>query len=102
MQTLYGSVRQRQIVEWEAESLPGYEGSRPVRIGNAAVNQFQLDVFGEVAAALNRIPEAEEEIRLSASAVQAALIDHLCRCRRSRTREYGRRAAGSNTLRTRR
>jgi len=43
------------------------------------VNQFQLDVFGEVAAALNRIPQAEEEIRVSATAVQAALIDHLCK-----------------------
>jgi len=60
--------------------LPGYEGSRPVRIGNAAVNQFQLDVFGEVAAALNRTPQDEEgEIRVSSTAVQAALIDHLCK-----------------------
>ena len=39
-------------MEWEAGWLPGYEGSRPVRIGNAASEQFQLDVFGEVAAAL--------------------------------------------------
>jgi GH15 family glucan-1,4-alpha-glucosidase len=79
IQTIYGICGERQIVEWEADWLRGYEGSRPVRIGNAAVNQFQLDVFGEVAAALNRIPPAEEEIRVSASAVQAALIDHLCK-----------------------
>ena len=78
VQTIYGVCGERQIVEWEADWLPGYEGSRAVRIGNAAVNQFQLDVFGEVAAALNRIPQAEEEIRLSATAVQGALIDHLC------------------------
>jgi GH15 family glucan-1,4-alpha-glucosidase len=77
IQTIYGIRGERQIVEWEADWLPGYEGSRPVRIGNAAVNQFQLDVFGEVAAALNRIPPAEE-IRVSASAMQGALIDHLC------------------------
>jgi GH15 family glucan-1,4-alpha-glucosidase len=77
IQTIYGICGERQIVEWEADWLPGYEGSRPVRIGNAAVNQFQLDVFGEVAAALNRIPPAEE-IRVSASAMQGALIDHLC------------------------
>jgi GH15 family glucan-1,4-alpha-glucosidase len=79
IQTIYGICGERQIVEWEAGWLPGYEGSRPVRIGNAAVDQFQLDVFGEVAAALNRIPPAEEELRVSASAVQAALIDHLCK-----------------------
>jgi len=78
IQTIYGICGERQIVEWDADWLPGYEGSRPVRIGNAAVNQFQLDVFGEVAAALNRIPPAEEEIRVSASAVQGALIDRLC------------------------
>jgi GH15 family glucan-1,4-alpha-glucosidase len=78
VQTIYGICGERQIVEWVADWLPGYEGSQPVRIGNAAVNQFQLDVFGEVAAALNRIPQAEEDIRVSSTAVQAALIDHLC------------------------
>jgi len=79
IQTIYGIRGERQILEWEADWLPGYEGSRPVRIGNAAVNQFQLDVFGEVAAALNRIPQAEEEIRVSATAVGGAVIDHLCK-----------------------
>jgi len=59
--------------------LPGYENSSPVRIGNAAVDQFQLDVFGEVSAALSRIPQADDEIRVSANSVQAALIDHLCK-----------------------
>lgn len=78
VQTIYGIWGERQILEWEAEWLPGYENSRPVRIGNAAVNQFQLDVFGEVAAALSRTPEAEESIRVPATALQAALIDHLC------------------------
>jgi GH15 family glucan-1,4-alpha-glucosidase len=78
VQTIYGVRGERQLVEWEAEWLPGYEGSLPVRIGNAAVNQFQLDVFGEVSAALSRTPEAEEEIRVSASSLQARLIDHLC------------------------
>jgi GH15 family glucan-1,4-alpha-glucosidase len=79
VQTIYGVCGERQIVEWEAEWLPGYEGSRPVRIGNAAVGQFQLDVFGEVAAALSRTPQEDDEIRVSSSAVQAALIDHLCK-----------------------
>jgi GH15 family glucan-1,4-alpha-glucosidase len=79
VQIMYGIHGERQIVEWEASWLPGYEGSRPVRIGNAAVDQFQLDVFGEVSAALSRTPQAEEEIRVSARSMQAALVNRLCR-----------------------
>jgi len=79
IQTIYGIRGERQLVEWEADWLPGYENSAPVRIGNAAAGQFQLDVFGEVAAALSRTPQAEDDIRVSATAVQAALIDHLCK-----------------------
>jgi GH15 family glucan-1,4-alpha-glucosidase len=78
VQTIYGLWGERQLLEWEADWLPGYKKSRPVRIGNAAVNQFQLDVFGEVAAALAKTPEAEDSIRVPATALQAALVDHLC------------------------
>ncbi len=49
-----------------------------MRVGNGAAEQFQLDVFGEVAAALLRTPEAEDDIRVSAASLQAALINHLC------------------------
>jgi GH15 family glucan-1,4-alpha-glucosidase len=79
VQSIYGIRGERQLVEWEADWLPGYENSQPVRIGNAAAGQFQLDVFGEVAAALSRTPRAEDDIRVSATAVQAALINHLCK-----------------------
>ncbi len=79
VQTIYGISGERQLVEWEVPWLPGYQGSRPVRIGNAAVDQFQLDVFGEVSAALSRTPEAEDEIRVSASSLQAALVNRLCK-----------------------
>jgi len=48
MQILYGVAGERRITEQELDWLSGYQGSRPVRIGNAAVNQFQLDVYGEV------------------------------------------------------
>ncbi|KUN23513.1 glucoamylase [Streptomyces antibioticus] len=48
LQTVYGVGGQRLLPETEAPWLPGYAGSRPVRFGNAAVNQFQLDVYGEV------------------------------------------------------
>jgi GH15 family glucan-1,4-alpha-glucosidase len=79
VQIMYGIRGERQLVEWEAGWLPGYEGSRPVRIGNAASEQFQLDVFGEVVVALSRTPEAEDEIRVSASSLQAALVNRLCK-----------------------
>jgi GH15 family glucan-1,4-alpha-glucosidase len=45
---LYGPAGERRLEEMELDWLRGYEGSRPVRIGNAAHKQFQLDVFGEV------------------------------------------------------
>ncbi|MET9894495.1 glycoside hydrolase family 15 protein [Streptomyces sp. NPDC006465] len=48
LQTVYGVGGQRLLPETEAPWLPGYEGSRPVRFGNSAVSQFQLDVYGEV------------------------------------------------------
>lgn len=52
MQIMYGPAGERRLDEWEVDWLPGYEGSRPVRIGNAASGQFQLDVYGEVMSAL--------------------------------------------------
>jgi GH15 family glucan-1,4-alpha-glucosidase len=78
IQTIYGIDGGRQLTEWTADWLPGYRGSLPVRIGNAAAGQFQLDVFGEVAAALLRTPQAADDIRLSATALQSSLVDHLC------------------------
>ncbi|WP_406207185.1 glycoside hydrolase family 15 protein [Kitasatospora sp. NBC_01560] len=48
LQTVYGVAGERVLGEAVAEWLPGYEGSRPVRFGNAAVDQLQLDVYGEV------------------------------------------------------
>jgi GH15 family glucan-1,4-alpha-glucosidase len=47
-QILYGPAGERRLPEYEVDWLPGYEGSRPVRIGNAASEQFQLDIYGEV------------------------------------------------------
>src|SRR5918995_5491491 len=48
IQIMYGISGERRLTEFELEELPGYEGSKPVRIGNAASEQFQLDVYGEV------------------------------------------------------
>ncbi len=49
LQIMYGLGGERRLTEFELPDLPGYEDSKPVRIGNAASEQFQLDVFGEVA-----------------------------------------------------
>ena len=48
LQIMYGLAGERQLPEWEIEWLCGYERSKPVRIGNAASTQLQLDVYGEV------------------------------------------------------
>jgi GH15 family glucan-1,4-alpha-glucosidase len=48
MQIMYGIGGERRLNEWAADWLPGYEGSAPVRIGNAAHSQIQLDVYGEM------------------------------------------------------
>jgi GH15 family glucan-1,4-alpha-glucosidase len=52
VQIMYGVAGERRLAEWEIDWLPGYEGSAPVRIGNAAAGQLQLDVYGEVIDAL--------------------------------------------------
>ncbi|RBP35509.1 GH15 family glucan-1,4-alpha-glucosidase [Roseimicrobium gellanilyticum] len=48
LQIMYGLAGERRLEEYELPWLPGYEGSTPVRVGNAAYSQFQLDVYGEV------------------------------------------------------
>ncbi len=67
VQIMYGIDGERRLTEFEVPWLPGYEESRPVRIGNAASEQFQLDVYGEVLQALYEarrlgLPEEESAI----------------------------------------
>ena len=52
LQIMYGLGGERRLPEWEVPWLPGFADSRPVRIGNAAVNQTQLDIYGEILDAL--------------------------------------------------
>ncbi len=52
LQSVYGLAGERRLTEFELSPLPGYEGSKPVRIGNAAYKQLQLDVYGEILSAL--------------------------------------------------
>ena len=58
LQILYGPLGERRLPEFELSHLPGYEGSRPVRVGNVAAGQFQLDVYGEAIDTLHRAREA--------------------------------------------
>jgi GH15 family glucan-1,4-alpha-glucosidase len=53
LQILYGVAGERRVNEYELDWLPGYAGSKPVRVGNAAHEQFQLDVYGELIDALH-------------------------------------------------
>ena len=55
LQIMYGLGGERRLTELEVPWLPGYEGSKPVRIGNAAHEQFQLDVYGEVIDAMYQL-----------------------------------------------
>src|SRR5579875_1523403 len=48
LQIMYGLGGERRLMEWEVDWLPGYEGARPVHVGNGAYQQFQLDVYGEL------------------------------------------------------
>ncbi len=52
LQIMYGLAGERQLTEWEVPWLPGFQGASPVRIGNAAATQLQLDVYGEIADAI--------------------------------------------------
>ncbi len=74
---MYGLSGERRLTELELDWLPGYEGSSPVRIGNAAYRQFQLDVFGEVMDALHLARKMGLEPDENAWHVQRALIDYL-------------------------
>ena len=58
LQTMYGAAGERRLPELVLDWLPGYEASAPVRIGNAASNQFQLDVYGEVMDCLHQARRA--------------------------------------------
>jgi GH15 family glucan-1,4-alpha-glucosidase len=54
LQIMYGIGGERRLAEWEANWLSGYQGARPVRVGNAAHEQVQLDVYGEMMDALHQ------------------------------------------------
>ena len=77
MEVMYGVAGERRLTEWEVPWLPGYENSAPVRIGNAAHRQLQLDVFGEVMDTLHQGRRGGLAASESGWDVQIALLDHL-------------------------
>jgi GH15 family glucan-1,4-alpha-glucosidase len=77
MQILYGIAGERRLPEWTIDWLPGYENSRPVRVGNAAAAQVQLDVYGEVMDALYQACKVGLARHDVAWGLQGALLTHL-------------------------
>ncbi|UZE50858.1 glycoside hydrolase family 15 protein [Rhodopseudomonas sp. P2A-2r] len=77
MQIMYGIMGQRRLLEWEADWLPGYEGARPVRVGNAAHAQLQLDVYGELIDAFHQSRAAKLKLDDGTWAVEREVLEHL-------------------------
>lgn len=74
---LYGIAGERLLPEIELDWLPGYENSKPVRVGNAAISQFQLDVYGEVIDALYQARQRGLGNDSDGRRIGTALIKHL-------------------------
>jgi len=83
VQVLYGFAGERRLLEWEVPWLTGYEGASPVRVGNAATQQFQLDVYGEIADVLYHTRAQHAPTTTGEDSVfphfdlQTALLEHL-------------------------
>ena len=77
MQIMYGIAGERRLTEWELPWLPGYQDSKPVRIGNAASEQLQLDVYGEVMDSLHQGRHGKLAQSAAGWALQRTLLEHL-------------------------
>ncbi|MDB5294319.1 MAG: glycoside hydrolase 15-related [Phycisphaerales bacterium] len=77
LQIMYGVTGERRLTEIELPWLSGYEGSRPVRSGNGAYHQHQLDIYGEVTATLHLARRAGLAESGDAARVQRAIVNHL-------------------------
>src|SRR5436190_5023675 len=77
LQIMYGLAGERRLDEWEVPWLAGFEGARPVRIGNAAAKQLQLDIFGEVMDALFQSGAAGLAAAGLEWDLQRKLVEHL-------------------------
>ncbi len=77
LQIMYGIAGERMLEERTLDHLPGYQGARPVRVGNAAAKQVQLDVYGEVCSALSQARRGKLMGDGQAWSLQRALLQHL-------------------------
>ena len=77
IQIMYGVGGERMLREWSVPWLPGYEGSLPVRVGNDAAQQLQIDVFGEVADAMFQALRAGHAPPKRAYAIRREILEHL-------------------------
>ncbi len=77
LQIMYGPAGERRLTEIELDWLAGYEGSRPVRAGNAAADQYQLDVYGEVMNALHQARRSGMGMSDPAWELQKVLLDFI-------------------------
>ena len=77
MQIMYGIMGQRRLLEWEADWLPGYEGAKPVRVGNAAHAQLQLDVYGELIDAFHQSRMAKLQLDDGTWDLECKVLEHL-------------------------
>jgi GH15 family glucan-1,4-alpha-glucosidase len=77
LQIMYGIAGERELGEAELDWLPGYENSAPVRVGNGAARQLQLDVYGEVAEALHLAGQHGLEKDDDSSALLMTLVTYL-------------------------
>ena len=77
LQIMYGIAGERRLTEWTAPWLPGYENSAPVRFGNAAHSQLQLDVFGEIMDVHHQARRSGLSTSESGWEVQLAFLEHL-------------------------
>jgi GH15 family glucan-1,4-alpha-glucosidase len=76
-QIMYSITGGRRLTEWQIDWLPGYEDSKPVRVGNRAHGQLQLDVYGEVMDALYQAQRGGLESNADAWSIQRAFLAHL-------------------------
>ena len=79
IQIMYGLGGERQLLEWEVPWLSGYQGAAPVRVGNAASGQLQLDVYGEVMGALHQARKGALRDPKAGWSLQLGLMEHLAK-----------------------